>query len=297
LTKEEVLTALKDDLFSDLEEILLTGGEATLRTDLEDIIIGMHELFPKARIWLSTNAIIPKRTIDIVETAMKHNIPFGVGVSLDGIGKEHDFIRGTKGNFERADKLLRDLVILRDKNKDKLGLTVGFTISDLTSKSLKEVESYAKKLDVTFLAQMYEVGPFYHTTKNEAVSINPKWAELIRTLPNSFYNDLCLATLTGKKVDFPCFAMYTFCVLRYNGDISPCLKRVDLSAGNVKKDTPSKIWQSAEAKKVRGCVKSCEGCLNTWGVGWSVKSALVPFFLTHPNLLAKSIKRELSGKK
>ena len=84
--------------------------------------------------------------------------------------------------------------------------------------------------------------------------------------------------------------MNTFFLLRYKGDVTPCLKLSNLSAGNVKNDAPSKIWKSENAKQIRNKIKCCEGCLNTWGVSWSINSSvypLIPLILKNPKFLLK----------
>jgi len=48
-------------------------------------------------------------------------------------------------------------------------------------------------------------------------------------------------------------------------------------AGNILKDSPTKIWKSSLAKKIRQDIKKCPGCLNTWGIEWSLASSVYPF--------------------
>ena len=55
---------------------------------------------------------------------------------------------------------------------------------------------------------------------------------------------------------FKCFAGYTFCVLRCNGDLVPCLSLWDNKIGNVREKSPTEIWNSAMAQETRRCVKN-----------------------------------------
>jgi len=98
--------------------------------------------------------------------------------------------------------------------------------------------------------------------------------------------------LSGKSIKFSCFAMYTFCVLKCNGDIVPCLNLWDMKAGNVREKSPADIWHSYEAKKVRKIIKSCDGCLNSWGAPWSFSSSFYPillFYLKHPQMIMEKL--------
>jgi len=274
LTCEELKGVLEDDLFRNLESILITGGEPVLRHDLEEMIMTMHNIRPEAKPYLSTNGLLPQRVIEVLEYAIKHDIRIGVGISLDGIGEKHDLIRGVKGNFEKTDYLLHRLIALRENCKDLIDLTIGFTLSSLTVDSFKETRAYAQRLNVGFLAQMYADFPYYYKVQGDFV--NDRLIETVKLLPNSPHHELWLKFLSGKSIKFPCFAMYSFCLLRCNGDMAPCLRFCDIQAGNVREDSPSVIWHSVAAKKARKLVKSCKGCLNDWGVNDSFQSYFLP---------------------
>lgn len=142
LTPKEIEKTLSDPLFRDVEYILNSGGEPTLRHDLEEIILIEHTVLPKARIQLSTNGLLPERVIDVVKFAVKHDINIDVGTSLDAIGEKYDSIRGVKGNFKKVDWLLHELVALRKNYGDKTSVNFGFTLIDRTLPSLEEVRAY-----------------------------------------------------------------------------------------------------------------------------------------------------------
>jgi MoaA/NifB/PqqE/SkfB family radical SAM enzyme len=122
---------------------------------------------------------------------------------------------------------------------------------------------------------------------------------IVRSLPCDFLNTKWLNWLEGKSIKFPCFALFTFCALKCNGDIVPCLSLWDEKIGNVKEQEPLSFWHSPEAKKARGVVKRCQGCLNSWGMGWSVNSSIfhaILFFLRQPRLLFKRFKTAIIKK-
>lgn len=279
LTYKEIEKTFSDELFRDLEMIILTGGEPSLRRDLKDIILAIHKILPKTKIWLSINGLLPQRVINVVKVAVKHDISIGVGVSLDGIGEKHDLIRGVKGNFEKVDYLLNELIALRDDNRGKKDLAVGFTLSDITLHSLRETKAYAERLNVSFIVQMYDETPYYHNIGRNLVSNG--LIKAVQSLPWSPSHEMWLKALMGKSIKYPCFAMYTFCVLRCNGDIVPCLHLAQESAGNVKKYPPSVIWHSTVARRARRFVKGCKGCLNDWATSWSFESYYPPILLSH----------------
>jgi len=292
LTPEEIEKTLSDPIFRDVEYILNSGGESTLRRDLEDIILAEHKALPKARIQLSTNGLLPDRVINVVKSAITHNINIDVGTSLDAIGEEHDSIRGVKGNFEKVDWLLHELVALRENYGNKISVGFGFTLTNRTLPYLEEVRAYAQRLNVDCLVQWYNESSFYSNTGKNLSSNDDSITKAIQSLPNSITREMWLKWLMGKPIKFQCFAMYTFCVLKCNGDISPCLSLWDVKVGNVRESSPTEIWHSADAKKARKIIKNCQGCLNSWGTGWSFNSSFYPilsFYLRHPQIIIEKL--------
>lgn len=291
LTPKEIEEVFSDKLFKNVEYVICTGGEVTVREDLEEIYLRLHKALPKARLQLSTNGLLPERVIKVVNTAMKNNIHLDVGVSLDGIGEDHDMIRGIKGNFTKVDQLLHELVKIRKNYKDKLNITIGIVISDLTLNSISKVRSYAKKLNIGLVEAWYNESSFYDNSGERDVFSN-RLANTVKSQPPSLLQELWLKALNGKSIKFSCFAMNTFCVLKCNGDIVPCLNLFNKKAGNVREQLPTDIWYSDEMKKVRKIVADCKGCLNSWGTGWSFNSSFYPvllFYLIHPRITVEKL--------
>jgi len=291
LTPEEIERTFSDELFRGVGYVIITGGEVALRHDLEDVVLRMHRALPQARLQLSTNGLLPDRIIQVVESAIKDDISLDVGVSLDGIGEDHDRIRGVKGNFEKADRLLHELVALRERHGDKLGISAGIVLSDLTLHSVEEVRAYVKRLNIELTEAWYNEAPYYSNIGGE-IPVSNKLIEAVESQPPSPLQERWLKALKGKPIKFPCFAMYTFFLLKCNGDVTPCLSFSDVKAGNVRESSPTAIWHSAEMRKARRIVKNCQGCLNSWGAGWSFASSYYPtlsFYLRHPRIVMEKL--------
>ncbi len=84
--------------------LTVSGGEPFLRADLVDICrLAKRYLDPKV-ILIPTNGIlherVPDRVREILEIFRDRQVV--INLSLDGIGAQHDFIRGKVGAFERA---------------------------------------------------------------------------------------------------------------------------------------------------------------------------------------------------
>lgn len=281
LTAEEIGKLLKDDFFSDLQNIVLTGGEVVTRNDIKELLFAIHKAKPNAKISFSTNAILAEKVLDVAFYAIDKNIPLVFGISLDATGEKHDFIRGTPGNFKKADFLIKELIKLRTSHPDIIkGISVGHTLSNLTADTVKEVMDYAKKLNIVFSTQLYEEFPYYYnkegvkkeeTLKDYKKADNRLLIDAVESLPVSFHHEMLLRLLRSGGLKFRCSAMSTFFVLRSDGSVAPCLSYCNVKAGNIREGKISDIWNSASAGKARSVVNKCGGCSNTWGYGWSYR--------------------------
>lgn len=292
LTAEEIEEVFSDDLFKEAEYVQISGGECTVRDDLEDIVLRIHNVLPNTTLQLSTNGLLPERVMKVARSAIKNGVNLYVGVSLDGIGEEHDRIRGVKGNFEKVDGLVHELAAFRDNSNGRLHVSAGIVISDLTLHSLEPVRGYCREMNIELTEAWYNECSFYGNEGENTFSAS--LTEAIKTQQPSPLKELWLRELEGKSIKFPCFAMYTFCVLKYNGDIVPCLNFFNESAGNVREKSPTEIWHSPEMKRARKKVKDCRGCLNSWGAGVSLETSYYPlllFYLKHPGILMEHLRR------
>ena len=108
LTPSEIEIILSNDLFKNIQYVLNSGGEPVMRTDIKDVFAVEHKVLPDARLQLSTNGILVDSIISLVQFALEDlGCHLDVGVSLDGVGENHDSTRGIKGNFERVNRLLQ----------------------------------------------------------------------------------------------------------------------------------------------------------------------------------------------
>lgn len=294
LTPKEVEKIFQNTFFKDLKEVIISGGEPLLRSDLEEIILTMQKYIqPNALFSLSTNGLMPERAIKTTRTLIENGVHTIVGVSLDGIGEKHDEVRGVKGNFERVDFLLHELVLLQDKYKDKLSVIVGFTLSPLTVDSMEDVRAYTERLGFLFLPQVYEEVSFYFNKGDIEPTNRKNLIKAIQELPPSFQKEVMLKAAKGNPLKFRCSGMETFFVLHCNGDVSPCLRYSHIRLGNLREQSIDEIWQSKVVKEARKMIRNCNGCYNTWGIGWSLQAWFPPFF----NLLLRTvIKKKLTRK-
>jgi len=93
----------------------LTGGEPLLRDDLPEIVDTLYRDGGVRSFSLSTNGSLPARTERAVASALESapSARFIVTLSFDGIGDDHDRLRGVPGLYDRARETARRLRRLR----------------------------------------------------------------------------------------------------------------------------------------------------------------------------------------
>jgi len=111
ITLEQLRRGLRNPLYSEVTGVGLNGGEPTLRKDLAELASVLFEELPKLRsVSLITNAYNYQEVIDRIgevgEVIHSHNGYYDVMVSLDGCGDLHDRVRGRRGNFEHAQRVI-----------------------------------------------------------------------------------------------------------------------------------------------------------------------------------------------
>jgi len=268
LSSHELYKALSDPVFSNVNYIINSGGEPAVRKDFDHALLMEHKALPKATLQISTNGLLPEKIVNAITTIHKSvpNVNFEVGISLDGVGAEHDRIRGVVGNFEKVKYLISEM--------KRLGVPVslGATLMEKNLENNLLAHEYALAQGVPFLYHWFNTGSFYEK-KGES---QKKIAVAVQQLPDGLYRDFWLSSLKDKPYGFRCFALNDFAVLKLNGDIVPCLSKWDQPIGNVKVHSPSEIWNSKEAQHGRNLVSGCSGCLNSWGCSWSLSAAYYP---------------------
>jgi MoaA/NifB/PqqE/SkfB family radical SAM enzyme len=151
MSVDEFAKAVADPLFDEIERLTVVGGEVTLRTDLVDLTRMFVERMPKLRA-LSTisNGFLPDRIVSNTEAMLALTEPRGIGfsisISLDGLGTDHDKVRGVDGAFEKVLTTLDGLQKLQQGHKFWMG--VGYTVMHQNLRQAHEFQKWADQRDI-----------------------------------------------------------------------------------------------------------------------------------------------------
>lgn len=292
ITPEEIGIALSDPICADIDEVLITGGEPTLREDLYSFVMAIHNALPNASIALSTNGIRAYMMLVVVRHLLESGVSkLSVGTSIDYIGEKHDLIRGTPDNWRKVNILIRGLQRIRE-DYPTLGIGFGTVLQEENVDNIDEIIKFANSNGLYYLIQWCNQSSFYH---NRSIGIE---RDIVSSLPQDMLTEKWLDKLDGKSIKFTCYALHDFFVVKANGDICPCLTHWDYIVGNIRYTSLSKIlkpnhnpprneilYNEYMYDLSHDPVKTCNGCLNSWGRNWSDQAGgwpYVKYFARHP---------------
>ncbi len=137
-------------LLSNIDTVVLSGGEPFLADDFTEIVVFLKSLLPKSFIWILSN-LYDKELImhKLGILASRTDMNFGIGTSLDGIGEVHDRVRGQKEAFS---KLLENIRQIRSSFPG-IKLFASFTATPVNSHQLSDAYRLAAELDIPFSVQ------------------------------------------------------------------------------------------------------------------------------------------------
>lgn len=297
LSKAQWANILEDSIFSKIEEITFTGGEPILHPQFLEIANLFVTKLPRLyKINLISNGLDNKRLINSVKSLLKildnKNIELLVSVSLDGLYKIHQEIRGVPNAFKKTKE---SLLALKKLNKDnKFILDSGAVMMNRNIDHISQLQSWLKKYNIhshlqivgfheNYISNLSEQSSADFTKKDKGKIL--KWLDKLsnpcswRDLRSYYWADLFQMYKFGKNRTTPCPFLYDAFAMDSMGEIYYCLS--EKSIGNVLKDgNVSSIYFNKTNLKFRKLMKSNQ-CLKC-NSGCDVSEAL-----------AKDVKRYL----
>lgn len=263
--KEEEITPEDIDKLPPIPSINITGGEPFIREDLEEILAVLK---PRTkRVVISTNGFWTTRILDVAE---KH--PWiGIRISIEGLPKANDELRGIKDGFDRG---IRTLIELSHLGLKDIGFAI--TVSDRNAKDLLELYHLAKMMKVEFATAAIHNSYYFHKYDNKfehahiAIDEFEKLiAELLRSSKpkdwfRAYFNHGLINYIKGKSRLLPCRMGFHGFFLDPLGEVRPC-NVMEETMGNLKENTFDEIWYGAEAQRIREKVRNCQQ--NCWMMG------------------------------
>ena len=129
--------------------ITLSGGEPFLFSDLVPLCKSIQQICDPAIVNIPTNSLTPGIAEKVAQIAgIFRPAQLILNLSLDGIGEDHDRIRGIPGNFSRFEK---NLAQLNEVAREYPNLSIGIhsVISTYNIKRFSTLMAYAKSQPAT----------------------------------------------------------------------------------------------------------------------------------------------------
>jgi MoaA/NifB/PqqE/SkfB family radical SAM enzyme len=258
----EVIEKLPDMFFTNI-----TGGEPFIRQDLPEII-GLL-LNKSKRIVISTNGYFTERIISLFNKYPD----LGIRISIEGLQKTNDEIRGIPDGFDRG---LRTLLKLRSMGIKDIGF--GMTVQDSNCMDLLPLYQLSEALGYEFATATLHNSHYFHKWDNvihDREKVCAEFEKLIKELLRSnkiknwfraYFNHGLINFIRGNQRPLPCEMGSNGFFVDPWGDVLVCNGMDEKQPiGNLKELSWDKIWNSERANKVRAMVKNCPK--NCWMIG------------------------------
>lgn len=308
LTLEEIEKIAKNSKLN-LLWLSLTGGEPFLRSDLAEIASAFCKYGKVANISIPTNAQWKEKTFEITEKMLRlcPDTYISVNVSLDGLEKTHDQIRGVKGSFSKAIETF--LKMKKLKRFSNFGLSLQTTMVAENQKNLKKLYIFARdELKPDFInLNLVRGNPLDSNIKK----VNIKYYEALLSLMEEDvkrgnweyfkfpFSKIALArnflvyryiakTFRMKHYLTPCYSSNLSGVINEEGEVYPCEILENAKIGNLKEVDYnfSKLWFSQKNNEVRKRI--AQKCFCTYECAASVNILFNPRF--YPLIILKALK-------
>ncbi|NOX63905.1 MAG: radical SAM protein [Chloroflexi bacterium] len=294
-----------DQVFASLgrsvEYLTFTGGEPFLRKDLDELVLSGHRHCRPSYITIPTNGLLTDRILAAVDRICTEcqGADVGVNLSLDGVGPEHDDIRGVPGNWERAMATWRGLKTLKKKH-DNLVATVHTVISRFNQHRFREIYEGLQFLEPdSYITEVAEerveldtVGWGITPQPDAYAPLADFLSEQARKAPASGfarftqgfraqYYQIAKRTLFEQRQIIDCYAGWASAQIAPNGDVWTCCIRAE-SAGNLRETNYDirPIWFGPEMEAMRRSIANKE-------CACPMANATYANMLLHPPTVAK----------
>ena len=242
--------------------LIITGGEPFLHKGLFDIIEHAKSLNLKTSV--TTNGSLISNTIDKIRSSQIDM----VSVSLDGIGKTHDSLRGNDGLYEEVKSSVLEL------KKNKQNMSINFVVTNENVDELERLYNWAKNEGIVVDFWPVNFHKDLHVIQREGCEIFLKFVKKLKRNNEishcKYYYYLKSLLYWGDKnhLKVRCLGLAKSLGVYVDGGILTCCVwgKEKSGLGNaIREDLESlwcskKYWETRNLIYTRGC---SAGCYNT----------------------------------
>lgn len=225
--------------------VIVTGGEPLMRRDLEEC---GREMYEKGFPWgmVSNGFALTKTRLDrLMESGLR-----AITISLDGVGEDHEWMRGVPGSFQRAAEAISMVSATPDLVSD-----VVTCVNKRNFDKLPEIKDFLWSLGVKSW-RLFTVFPVGRAAEDPELQLsNEQFRGLMEYIKSCRKEGLdvsygCEGFLGNYEGDvrngfFFCKAGVSVGSVLADGSISACPSiRADYHQGNIYKDNFMDVWEN-----------------------------------------------------
>ena len=259
--------------------ISLTGGEVTDRPDFVDIVQGLIDAVgDKLSLFqITTNGIDPEKTAEILPEVIRiaKPIPTYITLSLDGIGKTYERVRGVPDGYR---KVKESMAILKAIEKEEKHLTTGYqiTLSELNvheAEALWEDASFDHERPIVTMATdalTLTGGKADIDVRRAGIEVEKALEDMWKRYPRNAVNDLPPAMHLGLtqryfktgRAPVPCAAGHATVTIDPYGGVLQCDSRATALARL--QDYDFDLIALCKSDEFRAALEPLSGCRECW---------------------------------
>ncbi len=246
-----------------IEHIMYTGGEFCLRPDAFEIVeISFMRLKQLKKALFFSNGLVGERLISFVKDILKSDldniVDKGIIISIDGIGKPHDFNRGIAGGYEKSMKTLESLADL-SKSTGNFWVSMLATLGPDNCDQAPLLLSKAKELGVGIGFQYIREDAYFCNDQEKLYEFTNEQRKRLLKAFNYIFKEMggmsALAAIDGlssrKRRQETCYHIKSGFLLTPRGDIFPCgmLEKKEFFVGNIAEDGFITAWNKKSSNQ------------------------------------------------
>ncbi len=261
LTLIEAKTVIDNLADADVMAIGITGGEALLRNDLEDII--EYAVDKGLIVTLSTNGTLLTRS----RAKKLVNLVQSISISLDGLSDTHDEVRGKKGAYAGA---IRGIKILAETNPRFCAIGVNFVLNKRNFQELREVFDAVRNIGADYFFIQPVIGDNSWVIPKDAIDSSVKQILEMKTkyprhISQSYYFLSHISDYINGTLPKLCDAGKLYLAVNNEGKLFLCpglLRNKENCIGSLLQHSMTDLLHSKKMKKVKKTViPKCNPCL------------------------------------
>ncbi len=289
LSTKEAMRVMRELKEVGVRSISFSGNEPLMRRNIYDLVKYANSL--KIFTSINTNGILLNKKN--TETLIRNGIGTFI-FSLDSSNKkDHDFIRGVSGSFDKIFECVSLIKKIRKEDGKKVDIQVTTVANRKNVKQLYDIVKLCKEkgFDKIIIQPIHHIKKYFESEESlllrkEDVAEMQKQIDKIKkdfedfvAVPNQYLDNFkTFIENPNEMYKYRCTAFFITGDIRSNGDVVPCPVGFR-KLGNLKEKSFKEIWYSKEATKLRLDIKN-----NKHPMCWF--SCIQPI-----NLIADNVKR------